>query len=102
MKFLKVKKNKIPSPQSLRRPIFNIEKFWFAGLGICFLALLVNGFISFKLMYNQYFEGYKETPVFSDDEDLINIKRLESVIKIRSDFINQKLSIPRDPSYKSE
>jgi len=96
--FLKLKKNKQPSPKSLRPPVFNVDLLWFASLGMSLVIFLITAFVGFKLFYSQYFETYKESKSIENFESLINISRLKSAIEKRNEFINQQISLPKDPS----
>lgn len=100
MKFfnLKLRKDKIPSLKSLRMPLFNIELYWLLILLISFLIIFFTVGIGFKLFYNEYFEGYKNTISTEQFGDILNIQRLERVIEKRNEFINASTTIPRDPS----
>jgi hypothetical protein len=96
--FLKKKKDRLPSLKSLRPPVFDVDLFWFAGLGAGFVVLLITAFVSFKLSYSQYFESYKVLKSPENYENPIDINKLERTINKRNDFINQKISLPKDPS----
>ncbi len=96
--FLKLKKNRLPELKSLRPPIFDIEKFWFASLSVGFVILLVTAFIGFQFLYQQYFSTYKAQVSSENYESLINIDKLKDAILKRNNFVNQEFSLPKDPS----
>lgn len=96
--FLKFKKNKLPSLESLRPKIFNIDLFWFSSLGLFLIIFIITAFIGLNLFLPQYFEDYKQSGLTKDFENLINIDRLKNAINKRSDFINKEISLPEDPS----
>jgi len=96
--FLKLKKNNLPPLKSLRPPIFDTNLFWFLSLGLCVVIFLITAFIGFKLLYSQYFESYKESKSPENYEELISINQLRDAINKRNEFINQQISLPRDPS----
>ena len=68
-------KESLPSLKSLRPKIFDIDKSWFMGLGLCFLILFVAAFIGFKIFYNQYFETYKNVKSSESYDNIINVFR---------------------------
>jgi len=96
--FLKLKRNSLPSLRSLRPLVFDTDLFWFASLSLCLVIFIVTALIGFKLLYSQYFETYKQSKPTENYENLININRLKSAIDKRNSFINQQISLPRDPS----
>jgi hypothetical protein len=100
MKFLSLKLNKEKLPQlgSLRPPIFPTEKFWFYTLGLCLAIILLTAFIGGKIFYSQYFETYKKSGSSENYDNLINMGRLKATIEKRNEFLNQEVSIPKDPS----
>jgi anionic cell wall polymer biosynthesis LytR-Cps2A-Psr (LCP) family protein len=95
--FLKLKKNNLPSLKSLRPQIFDVDAFWFMGLGLCAGIVIVTVLVGFKLFYSQYFESYK-TSSTENFESIMNIDKLKSSIQKRDNFINQPVSLSRDPS----
>jgi len=96
--FLKLKKDNLPPLGSLRPKLFDTELFWFSCLGLCFLIFLTTAFIGLSLFYSQYFETYKKSNSTENFENLISIDRLKGAIEKRNTFINQQISLPRDPS----
>jgi hypothetical protein len=100
MKFnlLKSKQNRLPSLKTLRPPIFDVDLFWFSSLGIAFVVFIVTALIGFRLLYNQYFENYKQSVSTEGYENMINTDRLKSSIEKRVNFMNEKISLPKDPS----
>ena len=98
LNFLKFKKQSLPPLKSLRPKIFDVDLFWFMSLGISLMIFIITLLVGIKLFYSQYFEAYKETIPTENIEDTMNINRLKSVIEKRNNFINQKISIPKDPS----
>jgi hypothetical protein len=96
--FLKIKKNHLPSFKTLRPPIFDIDKFWFGSLGIGLAIFLLAGFIGFNFLYSEYFESYKESRSSENYDNLINVSKLKSAIEKRSNFVNEQISLPKDPS----
>jgi len=95
--FLKFKKDNSPSLESLKVEIFNVDKFWFMTLVLCFVILLVTALVGFKLFYSLYFESYKNSAA-ENFGNLINVERLKSAVENRNNFINEQISLPRDPS----
>jgi hypothetical protein len=98
LNFLKLKRNSLPSLKSLRPPIFNVESFWFAGLGLCLIIFVITALIGFNLFYSQYFESYKKLESSENYEDIINTNRLKGAIEKRNNFINREIFLPQDPS----
>lgn len=96
--FLKFKKNDLPPLKYLRPQIFDTDLFWYLSLGLCFLLFLVMALVGFNLSYAQYFESYKNSVPAEDLGNIINAERLKSAILKRNEFINQQISLPRDPS----
>jgi hypothetical protein len=96
--FLKTKKNRIPSLKSLRPPLFSVDFFWFGSLGIAITIFLIAAFVGFRFWYAQYFETYKQSQPTETYDSLINVDRLKSATQKRSNFLNQPLSLPKDPS----
>jgi hypothetical protein len=96
--FLKQKKEHLPSLESLKPRTFDVNMFWFASLGLFLVASAIVVTIGAKILYSQYFESYKKS-VMINSENLINVNRLKSVIEKRNNFINNKISIPKDPSF---
>lgn len=96
--FLKFRKKNLPSLESLQPPIFDINLFWFASLGLFLIIFIITAFVGFKFFYSQYFESYKDTKLTENFENIINIDRLKKAINKRNDFINKEISLPRDPS----
>ncbi|MFH0804313.1 MAG: hypothetical protein V1896_01805 [Candidatus Zambryskibacteria bacterium] len=97
--FLKFKKKSMPTLKSLRPKTFDADTLWFASLGLFLIIFVITGFVGFRLFYSQYFESYKETNSSENFKDIINIDRLKNAIEKRNEFINQQISIPRDPSF---
>jgi len=97
--FLKFKKNRLPSLKSLRPPIFDVDLFWFASLGLCLVILLATALVGFELLYSQYFETYKNSKPIENYSNLININRLKTAVRERNNFTNKEISLPRDPSF---
>jgi hypothetical protein len=54
--FLKFKKQSLPPLKSLRPPVFNIDRFWFASLAVGLVIFFITALIGFKFLYDQYFE----------------------------------------------
>jgi hypothetical protein len=96
--FLKLKKNRVPSLESLRPLIFDADWFWFASLGLFFVIFVATAFVGLKLSYAQYFESYKESQPTENNEGLINQERLKKTINKRVEFLNGEFSLPKDPS----
>lgn len=96
--FLKFKKSNIPSLESLRPKIFDVERHWLYAVVIFLACLIAVVAVGFHLFYSVYFETYKKTPPAGSFENLINADRLKSIIQKRNDFINQEIKIPKDPS----
>lgn len=96
--FLKFKKNDLPPLKSLRPQIFDTDLFWYLSLGLCFLLFLIMALVGFNLAYAQYFESYKSSVPVEDLGNIINAERLKGAIEKRNQFINQQVSLPRDPS----
>jgi hypothetical protein len=96
--FLKFKKNSLPPLTSLRPKIFNIDLFWFASLGLCFVILVITALIGFNFFYSQYFETYKQSGPAENFQNIINIDQLKNTIQKRNNFINASSTLPRDPS----
>ncbi len=97
--FFTFKKDNAPKPTSLRPSVFRTDLFWFLSLGLFAIILVITGTIGFRLFYEGYFESYKQEIPKDTFENLINIDRLKTTIEKRSDFINQKISLPNDPSF---
>lgn|SRR3989344_7161448 len=99
MKFpsLKFMRNSGPSLKSLRPNIFNVNLFWFVGLGLFIVLFVVAAFVGSKLFLFEYFESYKNNSK-ETSEDIINTDRLKSAIEKRNSVINEKTPLPRDPS----
>jgi hypothetical protein len=102
MKFnpFKIKGDKLPSVESLRPPVFNVNKFWFISLCVCFAVLIITAFIGFRYFHFIYFEGYKESKSEENFQNIINVERLKSAIEKRDKLINEEMLIPRDPSIR--
>ena len=96
--FLKFKKKGLPSLESLKPQIFNTELFWFAGLGVCLLVIIIATLVGFNLFYYQYTEGYKGTQSTVNFDKIIDAGKLNSAIDKRNDFINATSTLPKDPS----
>jgi hypothetical protein len=96
--FLKSKNKNIPSLKSLRPLLFDINFFWFLSLVLCSLVLVITFTIGFKLFYSQYFESYKQSSPTENIENIMKIDNLKNAIEQRNEFINQEISLPRDPS----
>jgi hypothetical protein len=96
--FLKPKKNRLPSLKSLHPPVFDTDLFWFGSLGLGLAIFIIVALIGFKLMYSQYFETYKQSKLPENYNNLINVDKLKSVIEKRNNFLNQQITLPRDPS----
>jgi hypothetical protein len=98
LNFLKLKKNHLPPLKSLHPPIFDVDMFWFGSLGLGLIVFLVAASIGLWLSYSQYFESYKKSKSPEDYSSLINIERLKNTTGKRNDFVNQQISLPKDPS----
>jgi hypothetical protein len=98
LNFLKFKKNNLPPLQSLRPQVFDTDLFWYLSLGVCFLLFLIMALVGFNLSYSQYFESYKNSAPVENSGSIINTDRLGSAIQKRNEFINQQISLPKDPS----
>lgn len=100
MKFSISKYNKSGSPslKSLRPPLFDINLFWYSFLLFSLVILVITALIGFKLFYFQYFESYKKEESAQNFENIINVNKLKSSIDKRDEFINQQITLPRDPS----
>lgn len=96
--FLKLKKKGLPSLNSLRAKIFDVEKFWFITLGSCTLIIVITLLIGLSFFFPQYFESYKKTKPTDSFEKIIDIDKLKSVVNERNELINNKITIPPDPS----
>lgn len=96
--FLKLKKEKVLSPKSLKPKAFDIDFYWFVALGFCVLIFLIMAFVGAKLFYNQYFETYKKNKSAVNIEDLLNINQLKTAVQKRGEFINKEFTPSRDPS----
>lgn len=95
--FLKFKKDNLPSLESLKSEVFNVDKFWFMTLVLCFVILLITAMVGFKLFCFLYFESYKNSAP-EDFGNMINVERLKSSIEKRKNFVNEQITLPRDPS----
>jgi len=95
--FLKFKKKGLPSLKSLQPQIFDVDLAWFGLLGLCLIILIITILVGFNLFYSQYFESYKQSGSI-DVENIMNINKLKSAIDKRNTFINEQISLPRDPS----
>jgi len=97
--FLKPNKSKnLPPLSSLRPQIFDVDRSWFLALGLFIVIIVITGIIGFRLFYYQYTEGYKQSGPASNFKNIIDANKLNSAIQKRGDLINQKISLPRDPS----
>lgn len=96
--FLKLKKKGLPNLKSLKPQIFDIDLFWFVGLGLFLIVVVITGLVGFKLFYSLYTESYKDTKSAENFKNIINIDKLNSAIEKRNNFINQEISVPKDPS----
>ena len=96
--FLKFKKNKKPSLESLRPKIFDTNLFWFLTLGLCLVIFIITFAVGLQLFYSQYFESYKKNKPIENSENIINISKLKSAVEKRNNFVNQETLLPRDPS----
>ncbi len=95
--FLKFNKDKIPPLSRVRPNLFNAYSRWTLLLLIFLLALVVSGFVSFKLFYSVYTESFKKDIKSSIPDNLIDTAKLSSVVKERSDFTNSTTTIPANP-----
>src|SRR3989344_6274732 len=93
------KKDKLPSIDSLQSRIFKIEFLWFVSLCVGFLVFVVMVFVGVRIWYSQYFETYKQAGVGENIENIINVAKLKNIVEEREVFINEKISIPTDPSF---
>jgi hypothetical protein len=96
--FLKFKKKSLPSLKSLQPRVFDVDLFWFAGLGLCLVIIIITTLIGFNFFYSQYFESYKQSGPAENLNNLINTDRLRTAINKRNEFINKEFSLPKDPS----
>lgn len=99
IKFLKLNKKGLPSLRSLHPQIFDTNKFWFVALGSSLLILTITGAIGFWFFYSQYVESYKkDSESTSNFKNLVHIRDLKEAIEKRTNLINEKISVPADPS----
>ncbi len=98
MNIFKFKKNSAPAISSLRPLIFNQTKHWSLILVLFFLILFVTAIVGFNLFRSVYTESYKKDIPLISGEELINAKRLKSAVDKRKEFLNQPVSLPKDPS----
>lgn len=98
MKFLKIKKNIVPSLKSLKPAIFNTDAYWDLSLGIFIVLAILIGTIGLRLFWRQYFENYSEFKFRENIEEVMNIGRLKSAVEERNEFLNKEIIIPRNPS----
>lgn len=91
-------KNNLPSLKSLRPAIFDVDLFWFLSLGLGLVILIITGVIGGKLLYAQYFESYKKEGTQQNYGDVININRLKTAIRERTNFLDQPTPELPDPS----
>lgn len=96
--FSKFNKNHLPSPETLRPKVFEVNKFWFLGLGLSIFVFLVVAFVGLKLFYNQYFKNQNELKFTENVENLMNIDRLKKAVEKRNIFINTQLPATNDPA----
>lgn len=94
----KFKRKKTLSFESVRPPIFNDAKYWTLILLVFFAILFATTIAGFKLFHSVYTESYKkDIPVISADE-VISAKKLKSLIGKRQELLDQKITLPEDPS----
>lgn len=99
MKFnLNFKKSNIPSVEFFRKKLFNTQKSWIIILLVFVFLVLTLVFFGLNIFYNQYFENYKKSRPTNDFEGVINVEKLDSLIKKRTNEINKNSLIPKDPS----
>lgn len=96
--FFKKNKNRSPSLKSLHSSVFNVEKFWFLSLGVTFFIIVFTALLGIQLAYPQYFESYKKNNQTEDNNNYINVDRLNRAIEKRNNLINQEIFLPKDPS----
>src|SRR3989344_2125755 len=96
--FLKLKKKGLPSLKSLKPQIFDIDLFWFVSLGLFLIIVFITSLVGFKLFYSLYTKSYKDTRSTESFKNIINVDKLNGAIEKRNNFINQEISIPKDPS----
>lgn len=98
LNFLKFKKPSLPSLKSLRPQIFDVDLFWFVALGLFLIIFIITTLIGFKLFYSEYYESYKQIKSSENIENIMGIDKLKKAILKRNDFLNQKISLSKDPS----
>jgi len=95
---IKTKKQKIPSITKLRPKLFDTNVFWFLGLGASSIVFIVTAFIGAKLFYMQSSESFRESTNENNFDNVIDTNIIKNAVEKRETFINQKISIPRNPS----
>ncbi len=97
LKFI-YKKGDILDLKKIRKPLFDINFYWGISLFFVALIILITGAIGLNLFFYVYKEEYKTLNTSPNFSELINTKRLESLIEKRNSFINRETNIPSDPS----
>jgi len=98
MNFFKFKKNKIPSVESARPPIFNDAKWWTVILTIFFVILFATTIAGFRLFHLVYTESYKKDISGISADEAISATKLKSLVDKRIELLDKKITLPNDPS----
>jgi len=96
---IKFKRNTVPSLQSLRPHIFDIDTAWFSSLGICLIVIIITTFVGIKFSYSQYFSSDNNSSETTQNiENAMNLDKLKKAIEKRANFVNESIFLSRDPS----
>ncbi len=83
--------------KSLSPNRFNVLKYWVWSLFVLLLIIIGGAAVSSRIFLTIYMEDYKlETEEIAVDK--INVTELKSIINSRQEFINQEVTLPKDPS----
>lgn len=96
--FLKKKKENTPKIETLREPIFDVDKKWQILLFSFFASMILLIIIGFWLAYSIYQGNYSENKETNTFKEIIKETRLKNAINLRDEFMNQEIVQIIDPS----